>query len=311
MTFNFDNSLLSNFCRCEAAAIAEYFFGLRSKGAKVARDIGTAYHEALELHYSGQPKRVVVEKFEAEYNKVVPAGEQPEELRFERSNCIKIMERFCDVRPVEKAPFIPIEMEKIKGCAIDPDGEFVFWVKRDMLVKDKQSGLISPVDHKTTGNLTAWWARKFRLTSQMTGYCWMTGKEYNQIVADCYINGIEIKKLPDSMKRCPKHKVKYIECGIEHAKFELYQYNRTQEQLEKWKQDALVIARKAELLSRAFTSIDMLPYALRNGAFNEGCVFCDFKECCVAGFNPKIVESLCTVDLWEPWAKDEAERIDT
>lgn len=297
--FDFDNQLLRDLAVCEAGYITRHVHRLRGKGANIAADVGNAYHAALQAHFGGKGKRDVVALFEQRYNEVVPPGEQPKEERFGRQNCIKIMERFVDTRPVEKFPFVPIELEQVRGIRLDE--EFTFWFKRDMLAQMKGTGQIVPVDHKTTGRLTEWWARKYRKSSQINGYCWATGQEYGQAITGAYVNGIEVAKLPDSMKRCEKHGVKFAECGPEHANFQLYQYTRTPEQLDKWKQDALVMARKARFLATAFADLRALPYALKSGEFNEECVWCEFEEFCRIGFDLARMNEYIIIDRWEPW----------
>lgn len=302
MSFRFDNTLLEDYAGCEAAGIARHVHGLRSKGEKVAADIGNVYHDGLKEHFGGQGKRRVLEVFTEAYDRVVPPGEQPEEDRFARVNCIKIMERYVDTRPVEKFPWVPVELETVRGLPLDENGDWMFYVKRDMLVQDKVSGQFAPVDHKTTGRITDWFARRYRLTSQQTGYTWFTGVEKGQEVTLSYINALEIGKLPDSQRKCPVHKVLYLECGVEHANFQLFQYTRTPVQIEKWKQDALVLAKKAELMARAFGDLTVLPYAWRNGAFNGSCMFCEYKDWCLHGFEPGLAEEYCVRERWEPWA---------
>jgi len=297
--FNFDNTLLCDFARCEAAGIARHGFKLTSKDGKLAADIGNVFHAGLELHFKGAGKREITAAFEAEYDKVVPPGEQPAEDRFGRKNCIVIMERYVDTRPVEKMPWTTTETEVVRGMELAPG--YVFWVKRDLLGVDKSTGFYVPVDHKTTGKLTQWWARKWRLTSQFSGYCWFTGQEFGQGVYQAYVNAMEVGKLPDSAKRCKMHGVKFSECYAEHANFQIYKYTRSQEQIDTWKRDALTVAKQAELLMTAFCELNMLPYARRTGAFNDSCVFCEYKEWCANNFAPELAGTLTVYSAWEPW----------
>jgi len=307
---NFDNTLLTDVAKCKVMAVTKHVFGLRGKAEKIAADIGNAYHAGLELHFRGERKREISAKFEQEYDKVIPPGESPREERFDKMNCVKIMEKYVDSRPIEQFPFDVSSFEEIKGCALDGVGKYIFWVKQDMVGKDRRSGELSPVDHKTTGNMTAWWAKKFRLVSQLSGYCWFIGRETGQHVGLCYINGLEIRKIPDSGRRCKIHGVPYSQCGEEHVNFQLYRYTRSPEQLEKWKQDALMLAGMFEMYSKAFNDLKLLPYAPRDGAFNEGCVFCEFKEWCVKGFDPVWQDEYTVYDPWKPWEIEEARRID-
>jgi hypothetical protein len=301
---NFDNTFLVDKAKCDAAFLARHKFGLVSKEQKLAADIGNAFHAGLMAHFQGATKRTVSEVFVQAYDRVVKFGEVPEEERFERNNCIAIMERYCDVRPVDKFPFNVIETEVVRGMELAPG--YNFWVTRDLLGQDKQSGFLVPVDHKTTRLLTAWFARKYRLTSQMTGYAWFTAQEFQQPVHDCYINALEIGKLPNSDKRCNKHStpgntVKFSQCFAQHANFQLYQYTRAEHQIERWKQEALAFAKEAEMLMRAFSELEMLQYARRDGAFKDSCTFCEHKEWCAAGFKPQMAQGMTVYEPWSPW----------
>lgn len=304
--FNFDNSLLKDYCNCIAMAVAKHVHGLRGKGEKIAADIGNAYHFAMEHFFRRQPKDVVVGVFEQAYDRIIKPGEYPEEERFAKGNCVKILERFCDVKKVDSFPFEMVETERVKGIEIEEG--YVFWVRRDMLVKEKATGLFAVVDHKTTGRLTDWFARNFRLASQLTGYSWFTQQETGQIVGSVYVNGIEVAKLPDSNRKCSVHKVPYYECGGKHANFQLYHYIRTPEQVEKWLQDVKVLMKQVKRMFEGFVSLHTLPYAMRNGSFNEHCRFCEMAKWCRQGFSMQTMEDYVVVDPWKPWEK--GERVD-
>ncbi len=301
MPFNFDNQRLRDLCKCQAAYVVRHVHGLVGKAEKIAADIGNVFHAALIPHFQGATKRKVSAAFEEEYNKVIPPGQQPEEDRFERNNCLKIMERYCDVRPLDKFPFEAVEFETVKGIPIDESGELIFWVKRDLLGKLKASGQLVPVDHKTTGRITDWWSHKFKLSSQMTGYTWFTQQESGQASTLCLVNAIEVAKLPSSSNRCPKHGVKYIECSSEHCNFKMLQYVRSPEQIAKWRADAITLARQAEMLEQVYADISMIPFALKTGCFSEDCQFCEFKDPCALGFTPEALAEFTVYERWEPW----------
>ena len=308
--FNFDNSLLKDFAECIVRGVVKHRFGLRGKGEKIAADIGNAYHAALELHFQGQSTPVVVERFKQEYDQIIPPGQQPEEKRFERQNCIDIMEQYCEVRPVEHYSFRPVSFEQVRGIELarDEQGELVFWVKRDMLVEDKAGGQRYPLDHKTTGKVTAWWAKKFRQSSQLSGYAWFTRQETGSPVGQVGVNAIEVAALPGSSKRCATHGVPYLQCRLDHCVFQVFTYERTEDQLEAWKRDAIELAKMARTYMSVFQTIEMLRYAPRTGAFSESCIFCEVKDWCAAGFEPKMCEALTVYDPWTPWEK--GKRID-
>jgi len=295
-----DNTLLCDVAKCDAAGIARHGLGLRGTEEKVAADIGNVFHAALEAHFRGQPKDVVLRVLRECHNALFPNNLQPEEDRFTLANCEKIMGRYVDVRPVERMPFEPIAFEQTVGFALAED--ITFYVKRDLLVRDRKSGLTAPLDHKTTRTITDWWSKKYRMTSQMTGYVWAGQQETNQPCGECYVNAIEVQAVPSSSRKCPTHKVPYAECGIEHVKFEVLIYERQPEQIEAWKRDAIILARQFDVLRRAFPSVEHLAYARRNGAFNDSCTFCEFKKWCKVGFAPGMMAGLVEYERWEPWS---------
>jgi hypothetical protein len=295
-----DNTLLVNVAICDARAIAGNILHRRSKEDKIAADMGNVFHAALEEHFRGGSVDNVMFVFEAAYDALIPPGEQPAEPRFAKENVLRIMRRYIQVRPLERYPFIPVKFEETVGFEIAPG--IVFYVKRDLLVQDKNSGMMYPVDHKTTGRVTDYWAKRFRMTSQMTGYCWATSQETGKPCLECQVNAIELGKLPSGTAKCKSHKVPYNECGVEHAKFELLTYSRTPEMIARWKQDAIILANRFRTLKTAFADVKLLPYAQRQGAFNGGCDnFCEHKKWCSMGFAESAMDSLTVYEPWAPW----------
>lgn len=295
-----DNTLLCDIAKCDAAGIARHGLGLRGTEEKVAADIGNVFHTALEQHFRGAGKDVVLGVLQAEHEKLFPNNIQPSEDRFTLANCLKIMGRYCDIRPVERFPFEPVQFERTVGFELAED--ITFYAKRDLLVRDKNSGMTAPLDHKTTRTITDWWSKRFRMTSQMSGYIWAGQQESGQPCGECYVNAIEVGLVPASSRKCATHKVPYAECGIEHIRFELLIYERSPEMIEAWKRDAIILARQFDVLRRAFPTVEHLPFARRNGAFNDSCTFCEFKKWCKVGFDAGMMNGLVESERWEPWA---------
>lgn len=294
-----DNTLLCDVAKCDAAGVARHVLGLRSMDEKLAADMGNVCHDGLEVHFNGGTKQEVLQAIETSHGKFLPPGTPVAEERFALENIKKIIGRFVDMRPVELFPFSVVHTEEVKSVPLADD--VTFYMKRDMLVQDKNTGFYAPLDHKTTRIISEWWSKKYRMLSQLTGYCWGTQQEVDTPVEVCYVNAIELQKVPDSNRKCRSHKVPYIECGPEHIKFELLTYSRTQEQMERWKEDALMLARHFGILKQGFPSVDYLQHSRRNGAFTDGCTFCEYKKWCAAGFRPEMAESFVVPDLWAPW----------
>ena len=298
--FNFDNSLISDFAKCEAHAIIKHTLGRQSRRQKLYADLGNVGHKAMEVHFGGGSRKEVLDRFEEGYDKLIPVGTSPELPEMEKENLKTILAVYCEKRPPSAFPFEVIEFETMAKVEI-AEG-LTFWTKRDMLVRDRQSGMRFPVDHKFRwGAINEWWTKKFRLSSQFSGYIWQTGQQTGEPCEKLMVNALSFGKLPDSTRKCSTHKVPYIECRREHAAFALLVYSRTAEQLEKWRQDAIFFAKSAETYFKAFGNVEMLRWALRRGTFNESCTFCEFADWCRAGFEPSMMEELTVYDPWKPW----------
>ena len=300
MTFNFDNSLLGDFTKCEAQAVVKHVLGRQARRKKLYGDLGNVAHKALDEHFGGADRNRVGQVLELEYDKVVPVGETPEEEMMSKSNLKTVIDVYCEKRPVASFPWEVVEREKTVGVELE-DG-LKMWFKRDMLVRDKKTGLHYPVDHKTRwGQINEWWTKKFRKCSQFTGYIWATRELTGEPVDKIYVNAISCGKLPDSTRKCRVHGVPYLECRRQHVQFELLIYPRLEEQIEKWRRDVVHWAKQARGYFEIFNSVEMLPHALRRGEFNEGCTFCEFADWCREGFVADLMEEYTVYDPWRPW----------
>ena len=300
MTFDFDNSLLGDFTKCEAQAVVKHVLGRQARRKKLYGDLGNVAHKALDEHFGGADRNRVGQVFELEYDKVVPVGETPEEEMMSKSNLKTVIDVYCEKRPVGSFPWEVVEQEKTVGVELE-DG-LKMWFKRDMLVRDKKTGLHYPVDHKTRwGQINEWWTKKFRKCSQFTGYIWATRELTGDPVDKIYVNALSCGKLPDSTRKCRVHGVPYLECRRQHVQFELLIYPRLEEQIEKWRRDVVHWAKQARGYFEIFNSVEMLPHALRRGEFNEGCTFCEFADWCREGFAADLMEEYTIYEPWRPW----------
>lgn len=305
--FNFDNSLQENVAACEARSIAKHALGRVSRNKKYEADLGSAGHEAMKAFFSGQHKNDVMHAFAQGYDRVIPPGEMPNSDKaemMERGNLMLIMEQWCDTMTLKRFPFEVVELETTKGIEI-AEG-FKLWYKRDMLVRELATGELLPVDHKFRwGQITSWWTGKFKNCSQFSCYLWCTEQETGNPCGKQYVNAISFNKLPTSTYKCRVHKVPYTECRKEHVDFQLLTYSRGPEQKAKWYKDMLVLAKHAKLMFQAFGRPELLPFAPRRGAFNGGCVFCEYQEWCRNGFDPAMMEDYTVEQWWKPWEEEQ------
>lgn len=301
---NVDNTLLCDVAKCDALALVRHGFGLTSREPKIAAEVGNIFHSALEAYFLGREQSTIEEIFNNEYARVFPTGQQAQEARFAYENLLIILKRYIEINPLSRLPFEVVEAEQIVGATLESD--IMFWAKRDLLVRDKMSGIYAPLDHKTTGKINAFWLAKYKYSSQMTGYVWITQELFNQPLRDCYINAIELALVPSSNKRCKLHGVNYNECGKEHIAFNLLIYSRTMEQIIAWKRDAIILSRQFEKLRKTFNSLEAIPYARRNGVFSNSCDFCEFKCWCVRNFSINMKDAFVIESKWQPWENNKS-----
>ena len=298
--FNFDNSMLEDVAKCSARAIAKHVLGRVGKGDKLEADVGNAGHAALEVHFGGGTIQEVLQKFGEEYDKIIPPGQIPDKANLEKENCARVLQVYCENRRLDRFPFDILGMEKMVGVEVEEG--LKFWMKRDMLVKEQQSGMVCPMDHKFRfGPITEWWTKKFRMSSQFTGYIWGTGQSENVGCDRIYANVIGMGKIPQGTRKCRVHKVSYNECWKFHVDMELLIFQRTQEQTEGWKRDMVSMAKRARALFAGYPSVEYLKYAPTEGVFNGSCVFCGMQKWCRMGFKENFMKELTKESWWKPW----------
>lgn len=303
MSYKVDNSRLCAVATCTTKAILRYVHDLASKEEKIARFAGKIMHEALARFYRGMDVALVVVEFEKEYRATADELVPPDD-RLAYTNVVDILQEYCETHPPDRLPFT-IETEGIEKCVsayLDDERTIELYCKLDMPVREKATGALHVCDHKTTGKVSPWWAKKFRLGSQLTGYIWSLAEEYGEVVPGAYINAIEMGKLPDSSRKCKKHGVPFYECRRQHTKFELFVTSRTPEDLENWRKDAVVLGKRLMVLEQAYgASVELVRFAPQEGKFNDGCTFCEFREFCAAQRLPEFAESMLVKDPWRPW----------
>lgn len=318
--FNFDNSMLDTYT-CPAAFLCKYRFNLSGKTILPWGDLGSAVHTALETHFVGGSVNETLAVLEAEYDKIIPEGTVPEVDAMLKSNVLDNIKGFCQNNPIHTLPYKVIDLEKTVGIRLKSpwkhdDTEFIFWMKRDMLIQELTTGACAALDHKTRwGQINQYWLNKFKCNSQFAGYIWGTQQAVKHIpnslsAQKIYVNVISMAKLPSSSRKCRIHKTPYSECRELHTDSQLLQYGRTPQQLEAWRLGVSILAPAMQDTLNSYTKIELLPYAPRLGMFRnhgEPCVYCDLKSWCDQGFDLDLKDAYTDPYRWEPW-EEEGER---
>lgn len=177
--------------------------------------------------------------------------------------------------------------------------ELQFCGRIDLLPQAHEGRTHTPVDHKTTYDLTALWVRQWLTSSQITGYVWAAGQYCGEPVSTAYVNAIALREVPTSDRECKEHAVPYNECGKLHVRFEIIgPISRSDAQVRRWVED---VQRMAAAYRRALLAYHpSRHYGLpQEGTFHDACSRCELQEWC-ENEQPSDLESLGYVR--RPWS---------
>jgi len=302
-----DNSRLKSVATCDTQAVIEFVLGYQGKEEPAARKCGKDLHSALAHFFRGGTVEESVGVFSNAYSQFAKDN-VPDDDRLAYGNVVDILDEYLRSHSIDRLPFEPVEGSVETPVTARLTDEVELWGLLDLAVRERNTGGLYVLDHKSTGKISSWWTKQFRLGSQMSTYIWLKQQTTDEVVTGAYINAIEIGKLPDvrfkadgGEYKCRTHKTVYSECRRQHAKFELFITSRTPEQLDEWHRDAVALASRFESLTRIFKDVEMIQHAPTQGKFNGGCTFCQFRQFCSAGRRPELVESMLVYQPWEPW----------
>jgi len=168
-----DSSKIQAFQDCPRGFFFRYVLGLQPEGPNIHLDFGSAWHEAMEQlllgGYSMENVEVAYEKFLEVYREAFPnpitdddnAPKNPEYAYKALKQYIKQYESDnFDVLYTETAGLVPIDLGRERHLA----------VKLDSIVRDRNSGEILSMEHKTTGRNSRSWRDKWSMMLQVESY---------------------------------------------------------------------------------------------------------------------------------------------
>jgi hypothetical protein len=224
-------------------------------------------------------------------------------------NVAAIMGRWLDTHPLDSLPYVvsPDLVEVGFAVPLDEEGHYVLTGRLDAAVQIRSGKAWFVLDTKTTSRLTDQYVETYQLDSQMSGYIWALQQLTDEPVVGAFINVIIFDRLPsDAKRKCREHGVVYAECGPLHAKFSLFRVDRSPEQLEDWRQEALTLAQEWEWLFKNYCQDDWrtkMPQVSQRGMFNRSCQYCEFKDFCIGGrrTDPAHFDSQYILNPWRPY----------
>lgn len=225
--------------------------------------------------------------------------------RLDATNIRTILEAWFDKNPIDALPWLidPKRVEVGVSATLfnSSKGTIVFCGQLDLLATMREDGeTLTPVDHKTTGQLNARFVNQYTMDSQQSGYDWLASQLTGTPIRVSYINAIELSLLPNSDRKCAKHGVPYFECSPEHMNAQVIgPIERTEHQIEEWQDEAIGLAIKYRRLLANY-DLESLHDVPKEGTFNGSCSYCEFREFCNIDRPIKQVPRMFVQSKWEP-----------
>lgn len=299
-TLKIDNSTLSK-VGCSTAVLLRYGLGYTTPNEKAILRAGSAGHESLACYFKGGTPKQALDVLEKEYREFA----EEEVLAGDKlcwDNVLMIQQEWFVQHPIAKLPF-KIDPDLIEiGFACPLTEEITFVGRMDGLVFGAEDNRPYILENKFTGRISDYWVKKFRSSSQITGYIWAAEQHLGKSVVGAFINGIQHSKLPfDPVRKCKNHGTVYAECGPLHMTSQILITQRSPWQIEEWKKTAVHLAKRFQNLKKRWGSLELLHKVRMQGTFDGSCGFCEFDDFCSAGRPLNLVQSMLVHSPWEPF----------
>lgn len=298
-----DNSMASALAACDTRAFLRYIHGYTTIGDQAVLYSGTCGHEALAVYFQTGDQQAALAKFDEMYKdfstKNVAEGD-----RLCWRNVRDIIKAWLETRH-GKLPFRVDSPDRIEigfACPVDEAGSVILTGRMDLQATSLHDGSAIVIDHKFTGRINPVWTRKWKLDSQMSGYLF-AAHTYFPDVTGCYINAIELSKLPSAENRkCRVHSVAYSECRLHHLNAQIIgPIQRSEEAIENWRRTFLAIADKYRNMLRVYPTLQHVAKVRMQGMFSNSCTYCDFQEFCSFGRPIRNIKGMLVHQPWEPY----------
>lgn len=299
-----DNTILSTFATCPQKAAISYGLDRRLVHEDNANlEVGKALHLALEHYFLGESPEKCMEVLSANYEAWAKANVF-DNKRLSWDNIRLVFLSWAQKYPQNKLPFRvePGNIEVSFDVPLNKKGDIRFTGRMDLLAHSRYGNTLFAVDHKCTGQIDSKKKKEYSITSQMTGYLWAL-QQSGHDVAGIYINAVHTGQVPTSNRKCAKHKAFYEECGFLHMNHELLgPYQRSQNDLDTWHQDALSLALEwKKMLDHLNGDMDKLVDIQQRGKWlYQACTYCPWQDYCKMGQPTSWLAANTEINAWLP-----------
>lgn len=312
-----DNSMLSSLFTCTTKAWIRYGQHLTTKDQRAELLSGQAGHAALATYHNTGDRLAALKDFDTLYRDWGSSNVDPNE-RLAYHNTYTIVDQFLLNHPIHAGVhhkswlYQPIAglIEVPFEVALDDHGDFLFIGRIDLVAQYNQHYVVN--ENKFTGRIAEDWKRTFRNDSQLSGYFYgckyglVGGKALNLPIMGGFVTAIQLSKLPsDPVRRCKDHGVKYAECSVQHAKWEIFgPLPREEAAIHSWRADALAGAKRLKAIFEEAPTLDYVQQIAQEGTFTRACRWCEFQQVCEVGRTPGVLGKLI-VSKWDPRTRTE------
>ena len=300
-----DNSMLSSVAQCPLQAALRYSLHFTKKGLNKYLESGTAIHKGIEAKFQGYDNVSCLQIAGDYYHGALESIDLDGDDRYTAKNILEIINRWLESNDISRMPF-QVKAEDVEvGFEVPLCKDINYVGILDLYGVDMTHGWSCIIDIKSTGKMDKLWERKWRWTSQLTGYLYAAnmlfrGTEGTAKVLGAYILGVEVKEIPRSSRMCKEHSVKYEECGHQHLKDCLIPTTRSPEEIAHWYYDAVSLATRFRDIKTHIKTIEDLPKIFAYGIFNDHCRMCEFQDYCLGGRQKVMLESMYEKRVWDP-----------
>jgi len=286
--FRVSNSALEC-ASCSVKALLRYGYRVVVQEDLFPLLVGKAIHKGLAVYFKQGDGELAYRKFLDSY----PEGAPPSDLaRLEIDNVKTIMHHYF-TEILKQFPYyvhpslVEIWFEQALSYGNEETGEcpIVLVGRIDLLPEDPQSKSLLVWDWKTTGKISGWRLKKWRMNTGLDGYQWAASRFMpSQLAPGCGVGAIELPKLPVPGRRCGTHGLDYSECRKFHAQHQTFLVNTEPHMIEEWHRLALGQARRLkDLIDKYAVSPEGVKYVRMTGKLNGMCTFCSYLDFCLAG----------------------------
>jgi len=305
-----DASKIQEFMRCPRRYFYRYVLGWESSQTSVDLVFGSAWHEAMEvLLERGYSQSVVADaylRFEAIYRSVLEPEMDLQNAPKIPSNAMRALARYITFWANDHQDYEVLHVE-VAGSVLISDRKPLFF-KIDAIMKEKSTGSIFALEHKTTGSLSPRWVNQWRQKFQLGVYTHALYCLFDpDTVTGVTVNGVQITNPPqmkqDGTPYANSRDIEFKRVPVRLSRDRMADWLDTAEFYFDWIQsehENLDMSSPDEPTLRAF------PKCTESCGDFYGCPFIDY---CTTYANPlRVADSPpmgYTVNYWDPRTKQE------